>query len=121
MPDIRHALQISAKPEAIYPLVATGHGFSQWWAADITESGGLVDLGFFNRATVYKLKLEIGKSPAQAEWLCQSGDEWAARISSFGSRLAAREAYCDSHTRVGNPSPTISPRPTPPGARSCIA
>ena len=76
MADIQHAIQIAAAPETIYPLIATAQGFGRWWAADITEAGGLVELGFFKRATVYKLKLEIDKPPVEAEWVCQSGDEW---------------------------------------------
>ena len=44
--------------ETVYPLVATAAGFSQWWAADVTESAGPVELGFFKRATVYRLRLE---------------------------------------------------------------
>ena len=88
MPDIQHAIQIAAKPEGVYPLMATAHGLARWWAADITESGGTVDLGFFNRATVYKLKLEIDKPPVQVEWVCQSGDEWGGTHITF--RVEAR-------------------------------
>lgn len=76
MPDIKHSIQISAKPATVYPLVATGKGFSAWWAADVTEPGQTVDLGFFNRATVYRLRLLSGDSPSHAEWICESGDEW---------------------------------------------
>jgi uncharacterized protein YndB with AHSA1/START domain len=92
MADIKHAIQIAAKPETIYPLVATAQGLGRWWAADITESAGTVDLGFFNRATVYKLKLEIDRPPAQAEWLCQSGDEWGGTHILF--RIEAHGAGC---------------------------
>ena len=42
MPDIQHSIQIAAKPAVIYPLVATAKGFGQWWATDVTESGGAV-------------------------------------------------------------------------------
>jgi len=76
MADIQHAIQIAASPETIYPLIATAQGLGKWWAADVTQSAMTVDLGFFNRATVYKLKLEIDKAPAHADWTCQSGDEW---------------------------------------------
>ncbi|HYK91309.1 MAG TPA: hypothetical protein VE398_21235 [Acidobacteriota bacterium] len=31
----------------------------QWWAADIRESEGELELGFFNRTIVYKLRLEL--------------------------------------------------------------
>ena len=76
MPDIRHSIQITAKPETIYPRVATARGFREWWAEDVTEAGGAVELGFFNKATVYRLRLMLGRPTSQAEWLCQTGDEW---------------------------------------------
>lgn len=76
MPDIRHSVQITAKPENIYPLIATARGFAQWWAADVTENEGAVTLGFFNRSTLYRLKLQTDQPPARAEWTCETGDEW---------------------------------------------
>jgi hypothetical protein len=57
MADIQHLLQIAAPAETIYPLVTTGKGFSQWWAADVIESNNTVELGFFNRATTYRLRI----------------------------------------------------------------
>jgi len=77
MADIRHSIQISATPEQIYPLVSSGEGFGKWWAADITQPEETVDLGFFNRATVYRLRLISQNPPARAEWVCESGDEWS--------------------------------------------
>jgi len=76
MADIKHSIPIAAKPEAIYPLVATGKGFTQWWTEDVTENNGMVELGFFKRATVYRLRLADGKSPVEADWVCETGDEW---------------------------------------------
>ena len=73
MPDIHHSIQIVAKPETVYPLLATAKGFGQWWAADVTESGGAVELGFFNRATIYRLRLVVGQPPVLAEWVCETG------------------------------------------------
>ena len=76
MPDLVHAVQISASAEVVYPLVATGAGFSNWWAADVTEQNGAVSLGFFNRQTVYRLRAQGQERPQRAEWLCESGAEW---------------------------------------------
>ncbi len=90
MPDIRHCIQIAAKPETIYPLVATARGFGQWWAADITEGAGAVELGFFNRTTIYRLRLKIDKPPNQAEWVCETGEEWSSTHIDF--RLEGRGA-----------------------------
>lgn len=76
MADIRLSVQIAARPETIYPLVATAKGFRQWWAEDVTENASAVELGFFKRATVYRVKLKVDNSPAHAEWVCETGDEW---------------------------------------------
>jgi hypothetical protein len=78
MADIKHSIPISAVPEQVYALVATAKGFSQWWAEDVVESGGTVELGFFKRSTVYRLKLDVDKLPVHAEWVCDSSDEWKA-------------------------------------------
>ena len=82
MPDIRHAIQIAARPESIYPLTATAQGFAQWWAEDVTESQGVTELGFFRRTTIYRVRLIADQSPTHAEWRCESGDQWN------GTRLA---------------------------------
>jgi hypothetical protein len=76
MADIEHAIQIAAKPETIYPLFATAGGFGKWWATDIVEEGGAVELGFFNRATTYRLRLYANHPPSETEWVCDTGDEW---------------------------------------------
>jgi hypothetical protein len=76
MADVNHSMQISAKPQDIYPLVAAAKGFAAWWAADLMESDGAVALGFFNRATIYRLRLKVDQPPTRAEWVCETGDEW---------------------------------------------
>jgi len=77
MPDILHSVQTSAPAEAILPLVSTAAGFARWWATDITETDGFVDLAFFNRHTVYRLKLEGQPSSRRTEWRCETGAEWS--------------------------------------------
>jgi hypothetical protein len=77
MSDIQLSIPIAAKAETVYPLIATGQGFDQWWAADIVESGGAVELGFFNRTTIYRLRLKVDRPPAEAEWMCETGEEWS--------------------------------------------
>jgi len=76
MADIKHSIQTSASPEQVYSLVTNAKGLGRWWATDITEPGATVDLGFFKRATVYRLRLVTEHPPAHAEWVCESGDEW---------------------------------------------
>jgi hypothetical protein len=76
MADIRHMIQISAAPAAVYALVSSGPRFARWWAEDVTENGGVAELGFFNRRTVYRLRSQPGEPERRAEWVCESGDEW---------------------------------------------
>ena len=87
MADIQHSIQIAAKPEKVYPLVATAKGLGQWWATDITEPDGTVELGFFNRTTVYRLRLISSTPPSQVEWSVETGQEWTGTRIVF--RLAA--------------------------------
>jgi hypothetical protein len=61
----------------VFPLVSTGHGFAQWWAEDVfDDTGGRVSLGFFSRATVYRLRQISAVSPSSAIWECETGKEW---------------------------------------------
>jgi uncharacterized protein YndB with AHSA1/START domain len=78
MADIKHSIQIAAAPQLVHSLVASAEGFSRWWAADVTQekTTGSVDLGFFNRSTVYGLQPIQIAPPSQAHWLCHTGKEW---------------------------------------------
>jgi uncharacterized protein YndB with AHSA1/START domain len=78
MPIIRHAIAVDASRERIFPLISSGDGFKQWWAADVTEDvpRNIVSVGFFNRNTVYNLQPFRIDEPNYAEWACQSGEEW---------------------------------------------
>lgn len=78
MPDIRHSILIDIVPVRILPLISSGSGLAQWWAADVTEdrSTGNVELGFFKRATVYVLEPLRDAAPGEVAWLCRSGKEW---------------------------------------------
>ena len=78
MADMRHSITIDAPPENVYPLISSAAGLSQWWAEDANEntSSGAVELGFFERTTVYRLRLLVAKPPLNAEWVCESGKEW---------------------------------------------
>ncbi len=95
MADIEHRIQIAAQAPQIYPLFATAQGFRQWWAADVSEADGAVELGFFKRATVYRLKLVVDAAPTLAEWICDTGDEWGGtrlifEVKSQGSGSVVR-------------------------------
>jgi uncharacterized protein YndB with AHSA1/START domain len=77
MADIRHAIQIAAPPAKVFPLASTAQGWSQWWAADVQEGDGSIELGFFKRTTLYRLKARLNEPPTRSEWLCETGAEWS--------------------------------------------
>jgi len=79
MADIKHMIQIAAEPEIVHPLVSTAQGFTRWWAEDVTidRSSGNVDLGFFNRTTLYGLQPQRIEAQRLAHWLCHTGTEWS--------------------------------------------
>jgi len=57
-----------------------------------------VELGFFNRATVYRLRLKVDEPLTQAEWACETGDEWnhtriSFRLEPTGSGTLLRFAH----------------------------
>ena len=76
MADIRHAIEISASPETIYPLVATQQGFKQWWAEDVWEENAEVNLGFFERQAVFRLRRVEDAPPRDARWSVRADGEW---------------------------------------------
>jgi hypothetical protein len=84
MVDLRHALDITAGPDRIRPFVDSAEGFMRWWAEDaISSDPHLVELGFFNRSTVYRLRREPADDAVL--WRCESGDEWAGTLLVFRS------------------------------------
>ena len=83
MPDLIHSIQISAAPEAIDSLVSTAEGFAAWWAFGATELPGFVELGFFNRQTVYRLRQVAHEPLCRVAWLCETGEEWAGTGLTF--------------------------------------
>jgi uncharacterized protein YndB with AHSA1/START domain len=83
MPDIRHSIQISAPPTIVFPLASTAHGWSQWWAADVQQVGGAIELGFFKRTTLYRVKPVLNDSPKRSEWLVETGAEWSGTRLTF--------------------------------------
>lgn len=76
MPNIHHSITISAATDAVQRLVATPEGLRQWWAEDVEpQTDDNVSLGFFNRATVYRLK-RLDEGSLRVAWRCETGKEW---------------------------------------------
>jgi uncharacterized protein YndB with AHSA1/START domain len=94
MVQIKLSIAIEALPEKVFPLVATAGGFRQWWAADVIEDDNVAELGFFNRTTVYRLRLARSVGPRDAEWHCLTGQEWS------GTRLCFDLTHSNGKTLV---------------------
>jgi hypothetical protein len=91
MADILQMIQIAAPANVAHGLVATATGFRQWWAEDVTETGDGAELGFFNRQTIYRVKL-VSNTPSRVEWLNETGAEWEGTRLVF--ELESRGAGC---------------------------
>jgi uncharacterized protein YndB with AHSA1/START domain len=83
MADIKHSIVIDAPEERVRALVASAAGFAQWWAADSSEvADGAVELGFFNKSTAYRLRLDQS-SAHELVWRCETGAEWKGTLLRF--------------------------------------
>ena len=104
MPDIVHLITIAASPAALFPLVATGTGLAEWWAEDVVvRPDGAVDLGFFNRATVYRLRPQTQLASHRASWVCETGKDWEGTRLTFelqasGAGTSLRFSHTDWRT-----------------------
>lgn len=106
MPDIHHLIEIASSPDRVRELVATGAGLAQWWAEDVVEAPGGedVELGFFDRSTIYRLTLERGPALAVI-WTCSTGKEWQGTTLGFhleatqnGTRLRFEHSGWEART-----------------------
>jgi len=76
MPDIHHSITVNAAPDVVARLVSTADGLREWWAEDVeAEPSGGAMLGFFKRATIYRLRL-LERRPLRTAWRCETGKEW---------------------------------------------
>ncbi len=84
MPDIKHSIRIDAPVAELLSLVSTPEGLARWWAEDVEtgDDGAVAELGFFDRATVYRLRRETA-SESGATWRCETGSEWGGTRLEF--------------------------------------
>jgi uncharacterized protein YndB with AHSA1/START domain len=93
VPDISHLINIAVPPTTVFPLVAAGPGFRQWWAEDVVVAqDGSAELGFYDRQTVFRLRPQTHLTERRATWVCDKGGEWA------GTRLTFLLTSTDSGT-----------------------
>jgi len=110
MADIVQSISINAAKDVIFPLVSSAHGFQHWSAADVTEDEDteIVELGFFNRGTIYRLKPVKNSTPWTAEWFCESGQEWAGTTLLFAMTEANGKTQLNfTHSRWKAETPSF--------------
>jgi uncharacterized protein YndB with AHSA1/START domain len=84
MPDILQRIQIAAPPSTVYELAGTAEGLTRWWAEDVVQrEDGAIELGFFDRATVYRLRAASLRRNELASWRCETGQEWQGTTLEF--------------------------------------
>jgi hypothetical protein len=96
MADIRDSISINSTRERTFPLIAPGSEFPRWWAAAVAEDNStrIVEVAFFNCATVYRSKPIQWSDPWTAEWVCQTRREW------IGTRLLFELTETSGQTRL---------------------
>ena len=80
MAEILHQIDCNAAPEKIYLALTTREGLQGWWTADTEaepEIGTLAVFGFFDRSTVFKMRISELIPDKRVHWTCE-GDpqEW---------------------------------------------
>ena len=83
MAEIRHLIRIKSAPEKIYRAIVTQDGLSNWWTYDTKEIeaadkvGSIIEFGFNNRDTVFKMRVEQLELNKRIVWTCLNGHpEW---------------------------------------------
>ena len=83
MADIQHSLEIRTSTIAVFPLISTARGLRLWWAEDVVETDGALDLSFFKRTTIYRLRPAIESPPVEFVYRCETGREWVGTRIGF--------------------------------------
>jgi uncharacterized protein YndB with AHSA1/START domain len=98
MPDMLHQIEIEAPPERVFAAVTTGSGLQGWWTGDAVaepRAGSVVELGFYGRSTIFRMRVDELVPAKTVRWTC-TGDEaewagthltWELRETDVGTEL----------------------------------
>ena len=86
--DLIHRIGIAAPAEKIYRALTTEEGIKAWWTADVkmdAHAGGKAVFGFFDRTTVFQMRIEQLTPPALMRWKCDGGSspDWIGTTQEF--------------------------------------
>lgn len=98
MADILHWISVGAAPERVFDAVTTTEGLRGWWTAEAEAEpveGSIAAFGFFDRAVVFRMRIDELDRPARVRWTCVGDfDEWEGTRLEFELR-EAREGTTD--------------------------
>jgi hypothetical protein len=106
MPEIRHTITIDAPRDRVAALVSTPAGLAVWWAEDVdpVPDSPALNLGFFDRATVYRLVPR--STPHEVRWRCETGQAWTGTELVFRLQDKGAQTQLEfSHEGWPEPSP----------------
>ncbi len=78
MADMQHEISIAASPEKVYQAITTPEGLRGWWTADSAADarvGSVAEFGFYNRATVFRMRIEELTPGKRVVWSCLGNDD----------------------------------------------
>jgi uncharacterized protein YndB with AHSA1/START domain len=87
--DLIHRIGIEAPPEKIYRALTTADGIKAWWTTDVSmdaQVGGRAIFGFFNRSTVFQMRIDELTPSSIVRWTCVEGTtspDWVGTTQEF--------------------------------------
>ena len=75
-----HQITIEAPPDEVFRALTEQDGLRRWWTSDseaVPIEGSTSTFGFFERSTVFRMKINNLESPTFLKWTCVEGpSEW---------------------------------------------
>ena len=86
--DLIHRIGITAPAETIYRAITTEEGIRAWWTTGVqmdASAGGRAVFGFFDRSTVFEMRIEQLTPPSLVRWQCTGGSspDWVGTTQEF--------------------------------------
>lgn len=81
MADLHHEMQINAPAQNVWDAITTQRGLSGWWThdtvAELLRVGSVVELGFNDRASILRMRVDEVQPLKRMVWYCTGEDvEW---------------------------------------------
>ncbi len=73
MATLYHEIRIDAPPERVYEALTTTEGLRGWWTPDASAEpivGSIAVFGFYNRAVVFRMRIDALRPNRRVDWTC---------------------------------------------------